>query len=181
MHTLCGKELAGSAITDEDADCQACLRRRADPARLSSAFFNQDEGSRLLELSLQAAQRRRQGRPDLRVVTSREPEAPARRERPSPAASRASARAASDAPAPTATPAPPERRGELHLEGMRRFSDDVYLSPAGVIVRLRGDRIVEVVSESRAQLVRTPAGFRLRAGDLSIEERDGGLEARLDP
>lgn len=162
VHTLCGKQLAEASVTDDRPDCQACLRRETDPAILSSTFFNQDEGSRLLELSLVAAQRRREGRPDLRLVPAPRPPA------------------AAAPPPPPPQPPPPERRGELRLAGLREFADSVYVSPGGVIVRLEGDRIVEVSSEARARLTRTPSGMRLHLADMLIEQRDGTLDARLD-
>jgi hypothetical protein len=175
VHTLCGKELEGGVeVTQEDADCQLCLRRQDDPAVVSSAFFRDDEGSRLLELSLEAATRRREGRPDLKVVpsppepTGSRPVAPATRGRESEPHAGAE---------PQAAPAP---RGELDLTGMRLFSEDVYLTPGGVIVRMQGGRIAEVVTEARAQLTRTREGWRARLGDLVLEERDGIVTAKID-
>src|SRR5215472_3076969 len=59
--TLCGQELpAGSfAAVNADADCANCIRRSHDQARISGAFFAQDEGSELLRLSLEQARTRR--------------------------------------------------------------------------------------------------------------------------
>lgn len=174
VHTLCGKELDGGVeVTDLDADCQLCLRREDDPASISTAFFRDDEGSRLLELSLQAAQRRKEGRPDLRVVKAR-PEPPARPARP--AAQRPLKAEPELEPEPQPAPAP---RGELDTAGLRLFSADVYLSPGGVIVRMDGERIVEVVTEAKAQLTRTRNGLRVRLGDLVVEEVGGRLSAKL--
>ena len=65
--TLCGQTLgAGSfaAVTDA-ADCANCIRRSRDQARISGAFFAQEEGSELLRLSLEQARSRK---PDLRIV-----------------------------------------------------------------------------------------------------------------
>src|SRR5260221_14230255 len=51
--TLCGKTLpAGSFIAvDAAADCTICERSSRDPSRISGAFFAQEEGSQLLQLS----------------------------------------------------------------------------------------------------------------------------------
>lgn len=172
VHTLCGKELEGGVeVTQDEADCQLCQRRQDDPAVLSSAFFRDDEGSRLLELSLEAAQRRREGRPDLKVV----PPSPPPPSRPRPQVP--PQRRREPEPAPEAAPAP---RGELDLTGLRLFSEDVYLTPAGVIVRMQGDRIAEVVTDAKAQLTRTREGWRARLGDLVLEERNGTVTARID-
>ena len=174
VHTLCGKELEGGVeVTQDEADCQLCRRRQDDPAVLSSAFFRDDEGSRLLELSLEAAQRRREGRPDLKVV----PPSPPPPSRPRPQVPPQRRREPEPAPEAEAAPAP---RGELDLSGLRLFSEDVYLTPAGVIVRMQGDRIAEVVTDAKAQLTRTREGWRARLGDLVLEERNGTVTARID-
>src|SRR5579885_3488339 len=59
--TLCGQVLADGAFaaTDAVADCANCIRRSKDQSRISSAFFEQDEGSELLKLSLEHARQRR--------------------------------------------------------------------------------------------------------------------------
>src|SRR5260370_3702823 len=55
--TLCGQTLAAGSFVavERDADCTNCLRRSRDPSRISGAFFEQEEGSQLLQLSLQQA------------------------------------------------------------------------------------------------------------------------------
>ena len=60
MLTLCERtfEAAEYMVTDLEASCAACLRRREDPAHLSNAMFGQDLGSKLLELSLSRARKR---------------------------------------------------------------------------------------------------------------------------
>ena len=65
--TLCGQTLGeGSfAATESEADCANCIRRSRDQARISGAFFAQEEGSELLRLSLEQARTRK---PDLRVL-----------------------------------------------------------------------------------------------------------------
>src|SRR6267378_236507 len=61
VSTLCGQTLvAGSyAAVDTDADCANCIRRSRDASRISSAFFEQEEGSELLRLSLEQARFRK--------------------------------------------------------------------------------------------------------------------------
>ena len=61
VNTLCGKTLeAGSFVaTDTAADCVNCIRRSKDPSRISSAFFEQNEGTELLRLSLEQARFRK--------------------------------------------------------------------------------------------------------------------------
>src|SRR5215469_12271364 len=64
--TLCGQTFAEGTYeaADAEADCRNCLRRRDDPARVSSAFFESDVGAELLQRSLeQARARQRQERP----------------------------------------------------------------------------------------------------------------------
>ena len=55
--TLCGQTLGeGSyAAVDAEPDCANCIRRSKDQARISGAFFAQEEGSELLRLSLEQA------------------------------------------------------------------------------------------------------------------------------
>ncbi len=183
VHTLCGKELGAEAeVTEAPVDCQACLRRQNDPAAISSAFFRDDSGSRLLELSLEAAKARREGRPDLRVVPNqrvRPAAQPPKQGQPAARPGAAGAQAGEGAHSPAA-PEVSGPRGELDLTGLRHFSADVYLTPAGVIVRMDGERIVEVVTETKGQLLRTRTGYRIRFGDLVVEATEGNLRARLD-
>jgi hypothetical protein len=55
--TLCNKlfEAGEYREVDDQADCQLCGRRRDDKALVSSAFFEGDMGSQLLEMSLEQA------------------------------------------------------------------------------------------------------------------------------
>src|SRR2546428_11184371 len=85
--TLCGKTLpAGSFVNvDRDPDCVNCLRRSRDPSRISGAFFEQEEGSQLLQLSLEQARARRpagktspSGKPIMRVLPPPPPPVPDR-------------------------------------------------------------------------------------------------------
>src|SRR5712691_7559056 len=59
--TLCGQTLAAGSFVavERDPDCTNCLRRSRDPSRISGAFFAQEEGSQLLQLSLEQARARR--------------------------------------------------------------------------------------------------------------------------
>src|ERR1700694_6243508 len=78
--TLCGQTLAAGSFVavERDADCTNCLRRSRDPSRISGAFFEQEEGSQLLPLSLGQARARRPagkapaapGQPIVRVLTT---------------------------------------------------------------------------------------------------------------
>src|SRR5262249_13546838 len=63
--TLCNQSFGEGTYrkTDEEADCRNCLRRRDDPARVSSAFFQSDVGAELLQRSLEEARTRRATRP----------------------------------------------------------------------------------------------------------------------
>src|SRR3954467_7565548 len=65
--TLCNQMLTEGSYTAVDAepDCANCIRRSKDQARISGAFFAQEEGSELLRLSLEQAKSRR---PNLRVL-----------------------------------------------------------------------------------------------------------------
>src|ERR1700740_3472147 len=83
--TLCGQVLGDGTYgaTDAVADCANCIRRSKDQSRISSAFFEQDEGSELLKLSLEHARQRRpekketaaaERRPVFRVVPPPPPE-----------------------------------------------------------------------------------------------------------
>src|SRR3989440_13041200 len=64
---LCGQTLGeGSyAAVDSEPDCANCIRRSKDQARISGAFFAQEEGSELLRLSLEQA---REKKPNLSVL-----------------------------------------------------------------------------------------------------------------
>jgi len=165
--TLCGQTLGeGSfAATDSEADCANCIRRSRDQARISGAFFAQEEGSELLRLSLEQARTRK---PDLRVL----PHPAGERDKPV------------VWPAPKAPPeTAPERVGELVTRGFKPSGEGVWRSPLGVIVRMRKQgkewRFAEVVFEGEVIATRVEAGLRLRAGDVELLPEDGGFEVRL--
>ena len=163
--TLCGQVLAEGAYSGVEsvADCANCIRRSRDQSRISSAFFEQEEGSELLRLSLEEARRRRPGpteggeaerRPHLRVVP------------------------------PSAPPPPPvpAEVGELITEGFKSSSQGVWRSPAGVIVRMSGprrDHFAELVFDGAVVVRREAAGLRLLAGDVEVRPVGDGVEVRL--
>lgn len=163
--TLCGQILPSGSYTAVEgaADCSNCIRRSHDPSRISSAFFEQEEGSELLRLSLEQARQRRppakgalqrvQGKPTLRVV-------------------------------PPPLPAVPERIGELLTRGFKAAAPGVWHSPAGVVVRLGGEgraRFMELVFEGATIATRDDRGIRLLAGDVEVIPVAGGLEVRVKP
>jgi hypothetical protein len=160
VRTLCGQTLpAGSyEVVAEDADCSICLRRQKDPALVSGAYFSGDAGSRLLELSLEQARQRREERATAQPATSKKPASP-------------------PPPPPPPEPKLPARVGELETAGFKKFSENVFLAPGGAIVRLDGDRVVEVVYEGKVQAERTRFGLRVRFGDLVADYSIEGLTA----
>lgn len=161
--TLCGQTLtAGSfAQVDAAADCANCIRRSRDASRISSAFFEQEEGSELLRLSLEQARLRRpapQATPSLSIVKPMaRPTAPPR-------------------------PAVPERIGELVTSGFRAAGNGVWRSPAGVVVRMgRQPRplFAELVFEGHTIATRDERGFSVRAGDVEVVPMGRGVEVRV--
>jgi hypothetical protein len=162
--TLCGKTLpAGSFVaTETAADCVNCLKRSRDPSRISGAFFAQEEGSQLLQLSLEQARARR-------------PEG--------------KAQSPSDKPAkpflrvvqPSA-PAVPDRMGELMTAGFKSAGEGLWRSPAGVLVRMRRQgrdwRFAELVFEGSTVATRQDDGIKLRAGDVEVRPTADGYEVR---
>jgi hypothetical protein len=165
--TLCGQTLEGGsyAAVEAQADCANCIRRSRDQARISGAFFAQEEGSELLRLSLEQAKNRR---PNLRVL-------------PSPAAEKENA-VVWPAPKPPPETAP-ERIGELVTRGFKPSGDGVWRSPEGVIVRMRRQgkemRFAEIVFEGEVVATRVENGVRLRAGDVEVSPSGDGYEVRI--
>jgi len=159
--TLCGKDLpAGSFIAvDAAADCTICQRRSRDPSRISGAFFAQEEGSQLLQLSLEQARARRPagkaalppGKPIVRVL-----------------------------PPP---PSVPDRVGELVTDGFKSAGEAVWRSPTGVLVKMRKHgrdwRFAELVFEGSVVATRQENGIRLRAGDVEVRPTRDGFEVRV--
>jgi len=159
--TLCGKTLsAGSFVAvDGAADCTICQRRSRDPSRISGAFFAQEEGSQLLQLSLEQARARRPagkaalppGKPIVRVL-----------------------------PPP---PSVPDRVGELVTDGFKSAGEAVWRSPTGVLVKMRKQgrdwRFAELVFEGSVVATRQENGIRLRAGDVEVRPTRDGFEVRV--
>lgn len=165
--TLCGQTLGeGSFLAVEsEPDCANCIRRSHDQARISGAFFAQEEGSELLRLSLEQARTRK---PELRVL-------------PHPAPEKEKA-----VVWPAAKPPPevvPERVGELVTRGFKASGEGVWRSPLGVIVRMRKHgkdwRFAEVVYEGEVVATRVEGGIRLKAGDVEVAPEGDGYEVRL--
>jgi hypothetical protein len=165
--TLCGQTLGdGSyAAVDAEPDCANCIRRSKDQARISGAFFAQEEGSELLRLSLEQARERR---PNLRVL----PQPGAAREKP--------------VVWPTAKPPPetvPDQLGELVARGFKPSGEGVWRSPQGVIVRMRKHgkewRFDELVFEGPVLATRTQNGVKIKAGDVEVTPSGDGFEVHL--
>ena len=165
--TLCGQTLGeGSyAAVDSEPDCANCIRRSKDRARISGAFFAQEEGSELLRLSLEQA---REKKPNLRVL----PQPGSSREKP--------------VVWPAAKPPPetiPDQLGELVTRGFKPSGEGVWRSPQGAIVRMRKHgkewRFDELVFEGSVVATRTPGGVRIKAGDVEVTQSDHGFEVQL--
>jgi hypothetical protein len=159
--TLCGQTLAAGSFVavERDADCTNCLRRSRDPSRISGAFFAQEEGSQLLQLSLEQARARR---PAGKVPTA--PAKPIVRVLPTP-------------------PSIPDRSGELMTAGFKAAGEGLWRSPAGVLVRMRKQgrdwRFAELVFEGSVVATRQDGGIKLRAGDVEVRPAADGYEVRI--
>jgi hypothetical protein len=159
--TLCGQTLASSSYVavDKDADCTNCKRRSMDPSRISGAFFAQEEGSQLLQLSLEQARARRpagkatpsSNKPLVRVL-------------------------------PPPPPAVPDRIGELYTNGFKAAGEGLWRSQAGVLVRMRKQgrewRFAELVFEGSVVATRQDDVLKLRAGDVEVRPTQDGFEVR---
>ncbi|HXI97260.1 MAG TPA: hypothetical protein VNG04_14110 [Candidatus Acidoferrum sp.] len=165
--TLCGQTLAAGtfAAVETEADCTNCIRRSKDQGRISGAFFEQDEGSELLRLSLEQAKFRNPTRGD----APRKPGAP---EKP--------------VVWPTAKPPAeviPDRLGELVTRGFRPAGEGVWRSPGGVIVKLRKRSkewlFEELVFEGSVIATRVGGDMRLKAGDVEVNPTEDGYEVQL--
>lgn len=163
--TLCGQTLGDGAYaaTDGTADCANCIRRSRDQSRVSSAFFESDEGSELLRLSLEHAR-------------SREPR---QKKTSEPAAQKPSRPVLRVVPPPEVLP---EAIGELVTDGFKAAGQGVWRSPGGVVVRMSGparDRFAELVYEGSIVATRSDGGLRLRAGDVEVNASGDGYEVRV--
>jgi hypothetical protein len=167
--TLCGQTLGEGSYsgTDAVADCANCIRRSRDQSRISSAFFESEEGSELLRLSLEQARSRER------------PARPARTGAPAAARAKESRPALHVVPPP---PAIPSEVGELMTDGFRPSGQGVWRSPSGVVVRMAGpgrDRFAELVFEGEVVVTREGAGMKIRAGDVEVRPKGEGVEVRI--
>lgn len=159
--TLCNQSFAEGTYrkTDEEADCRNCLRRRDDPARVSSAFFQSDVGSELLQKSLEEARTRRATRPTPERAPAPAPPAPA----PPPAP-----------PAPVSSAAPALRELRSHIP-LRKTFENVFTSPQGVIVRVSQDgSLSHLTFDGPVDIRRRGRRITIRAGDVVLELDDAG-------
>jgi hypothetical protein len=183
IRTLCGVEMkAGDyEVVDTPADCQPCLRKRQNRAFISSAYFAQDAGSRLLEMSLEQARWRTGSKSKTGRVkaTAAIPAKPAVLAEPA-------ARAAGKAPTKVEAGGDQPSADELRALGLDRLSPagpDVYRSPGGVLVKVarlgRDWRVTEVVFDGPSQLRSTRRGVSVRLGDLELEIAEPGAGVRV--
>ena len=164
--TLCGQVLGDGSFDESEmpADCTNCIRRSRDQSRISSAFFEQEEGSELLRLSLEQARARKPPtKPGEKAPAAQAQRRPLLRVVPTP-------------------PSMPERVGELMTDGFRPSGQGVWTSPGGVIVRMAGknrDQFDELVFDGSLIVRREAAGMRVRAGDVEVRQSRDGFEVRL--
>ena len=159
--TLCGQTLAAGTYAGitTDADCANCIRRSHDASRISSAFFEQEEGSELLRLSLEQARFRK----------------PAPRDAPPTDKPRAR-------PVVVQAPATPDQVGELLTSGFRAAGNGVWRSPDGVVVRMSGkgrERFAELVFDGAIIATRLEDGLQLRAGDVEVTTTGDEIQVRV--
>ena len=166
--TLCNQTLGDGTYTAVDAepDCANCIRRSRDQARISGAFFAQEEGSELLRLSLEQAKSRR---PNLRVLPSPGPEPQKTVVWP--------------AAKPPEEATIPDELGELATRGFKQSGEGVWRSPLGVIVRMKKQgkqwRFAELLFEGEVMATRVEGGLRIKAGDVEVSPSGDGVEVRI--
>lgn len=144
-------------------DCANCIRRSRDQSRISSAFFEQEEGSELLRLSLEQARARKPAEPGKAPAAERKPNLRV-------------------VPPPPPPPSIPDRVGELVTEGFKSKGQGVWTSPGGVIVRMGGkdrEQFAELVFDGSVLVTREGAVMRIRAGDVEVRPEGDGVEVRL--
>jgi len=159
--TLCGQALAAGSYqgVEAAADCANCVRRSRDASRISSAFFEQEEGSELLRLSLEQARFRK----------------------PAPRPSAPPAKPVSR-PSVVRSPETPAQVGELQTSGFKAAGNGVWRSAGGVVVRMGGkarEQFAELVFEGPIVATRLEDGMRLRAGDVEAMFKDGEVQVRV--
>jgi hypothetical protein len=158
--TLCGQTFAEGTYeaTDAEADCRNCLRRKDDPARVSTAFFQSDVGAELLQRSLEQARAR-----------TREERRPPGPSKPVPAAAAPAAEPARQRRAAGTEPEAPEVRELRSRTQLRQTFPGVYLSPEGVIVRVAGGGVSHVTFNGPVDIRRRDGMLTLRVGDIVLE------------
>jgi hypothetical protein len=174
IRTLCGVEMkAGDYELVDDADCQPCLRRKGNRAFISSAYFAQDAGVKLLEMSVQQAKARPGARREGSKV--RRERSPGRHSR-EPAGPPSLRVVAADEPDPDA-PSPAEQR-KLGVDRLNPAGPGVYRSAEGVLVRVAkrkdGWRVSEVAFDGPSQVRAARDGMAVQVGDLEVRAGDGG-------
>lgn len=166
VRSLCNQSLAEGTYqtTDEEADCRNCLRRKDDPAVVSSAFFNSELGSELLQRSLEEAQRRRSAAPSAPKTAVAPPP------RPTPAPARPASRGGREEEGSPLAPEPIAIHELRSRTPLRKTFENVFTSPQGVIVRVAKDGAVNHVTfDGPVDLRRRGAVVTIRAGDVVLE------------
>src|SRR5215469_7477305 len=165
--TLCGQTFAEGSYeaTSAEADCRNCLRRRDDPARVSSAFFQSDVGAELLQRSLEQARARQ------RAERSAPPaQTPAPAPAPTAETGRAAPKRPASRPAPTrAEPPQPEVRELRSRTVLRPTFPNVYLSPDGVILRVSDGGVEHITFNGPVDVRQRDGVLTIRVGDLVLE------------
>jgi hypothetical protein len=203
VHTLCNKlfEVGEYRVVDDQADCQLCRRRQGNKALVSSAFFEGQMGSQLLELSLEQARAGRTRREAERTAakgrsTSGERAGgPTGRRRQRDADDQGQSTGTDDRraseggparprPGPRGTPKlsvvpeleaeKPKQLGNLATAGLQQVSENVYRSPAGVVIRGRKRgadwEVAEVVFDGAIQVKHGSGGrAQVKIGDVVVE------------
>ena len=183
VDTLCGQTLGdGSyAAVEAAADCANCLRRSKDDARISGAFFAQDEGSELLRLSLEQARERRSTAPPPRPTLV--PSRPGTRPPASPGAPSKPFEPVVWPAAKAPVELVPDELGELVTRGFKQSGEGVWKSPAGVIVRMKKHgkdwRFAELVFEGEVIAIRVERGVRIKAGDVEVAPAADGVRVQI--
>jgi hypothetical protein len=186
VRTLCNKVFAAgdySAVAD-DADCQLCQKRRSDPALVSSAFFEGDVGSQLLEMSLEQARAGRGRRQAERQAAGSERTSSRSASRDSGRRPGPGARGLPEPqPKPGAATELPSNIGDLEMANLSQVSENLYRSPGGVLIRTRrrgaSQEVAEIVFDGDAQVKRNPEGMiRIKLGDMIVVYSVVGGELR---
>ena len=165
--TLCGQTFPEGTYrgTGAEADCRNCLRRKDDPGRVSSAFFQSDVGLQLLQRSLDEARARGERPPPRPRVVPAPPSGgrAQRRQRPEVRPP--------EPPGPGQAEMPAERPAVNGLRSrtpLRRMFENVYVSPEGVILRLSDGEVRHVTFEGSVDVRRRGRTLVVRVGDVEL-------------